>query len=60
MHETGQQTAEALAKAEEALDKDALKFDEFLRNTDRAAHEAIKVLIGVSPCTNITVLLNSM
>ncbi|KAL8430338.1 hypothetical protein Efla_001103 [Eimeria flavescens] len=41
LHDKAAQKAESLRRAESFLSRDAQKFDEFLRSSDAAAHEAI-------------------
>lgn len=43
LHDKAAQKAESLRRAESFLSKDAQKFDEFLRSSDAAAHDAIRV-----------------
>lgn len=48
LHDKAAQRAEYLRKAENLLSVDAQKFDEFLRSSDAAAHDAIRVGIWYS------------
>lgn len=43
LHDRAAEKVEAVKTAESMLTRDAQKFDEFLRSSDAAAHEAIRV-----------------
>ena len=50
LEEKAQMKEEALKKSEQMLEEDAIRFDTFLKENDKKAHEAIKkVCSGVSP-----------
>merc|ERR1712196_2550 len=42
LEERAQQREEALRKSEQMLEEDAIRFDTFLKENDKKAHEAIK------------------